>query len=478
MLLGTQQVEADDIALGDLRQQLVAVVDGRIVPAFLVHSDEPRFDEHRTVRTEPVAVLLLARGEIDSDRVEYRRHHLAGHRALPDQGIEPELVFLEHALEVVGVAGNRRRTDGLVRLLRVPGLGLENSCFVRHVPWAVTLRDDLADFVERDCRQRHGVGTHVGDQADVAFAGEFDAFIKTLGRAHRALRIETELARSFLLQRRSRERRRRITPTLLLRNGQRRQLAACGVKDGSLDIAGRAFVLEAELLYLVTFVGNQAGYERLLVLADVGLDRPVLAGLERFDLELAFDDHAECRALYAAGRKTGLDLLPEQRRKVETDEIIQRASRLLCADEIIGDIARMVDGFLHRMLRNLVKHDPVHRFGVQRILFPEQFDQVPGNGFALAIRVGREIQRVRLLQRTDDRIHVFFIALDDLVLHRETTVGIDGAFFGDEVANMAIRSHHLEIFSEIFADGLRLGWRFNDDQILGHRMKNRGQCRG
>ena len=103
---------------------------------------------------------------------------------------------------------------------------------------------------------------------------------------------------------------------------------------------------------------------------------------------------------------------------------------------------------------------------------------MPGDGLAFAVRVSREIERVGFLQRTNDRVDVFLAALDDLVLHCKFVIGVDGALLGYEVAHVAIGRHHLEILPEVFADGFRLRRRFDNDKILGHTMKNRGQCRG
>ena len=74
----------------------------------------------------------------------------------------------------------------------------------------------------------------------------------------------------------------------------------------------------------------------MFVLADVCLDRPVLASLECFDLQLALDDHTQSRALHPARGQTALHFFPQQGREVETDEVIKRAARLLCADEVVG----------------------------------------------------------------------------------------------------------------------------------------------
>ena len=138
----------------------------------------------------------------------------------------------------------------------------------------------------------------------------------------------------------------------------------------------------------------------------------------------------------------------------------------------------MFDRLLHGVFRNLVEDDAVHGLAVQRAFFFQQLDQVPGNGFAFAVGVSRQVERFGFLERAHNRVDVFLAALDDLVLHREIVVRIDGPFLGHQVPHVAVRRHHLEIRAEVFADGLRLGGRFYDDEILGHRMKNRGQCRG
>ena len=68
------------------------------------------------------------------------------------------------------------------------------------------------------------VGAHVGDQADIALAN-VDALVELLRQAHRALGGEAELARGLLLQRRGRERRRRVAPALLALDAEHSQCA-------------------------------------------------------------------------------------------------------------------------------------------------------------------------------------------------------------------------------------------------------------
>ena len=109
----------------------------------------------------------------------------------------------------------------------------------------------------------------------------------------------------------------------------------------------------------------------------------------------------------------------------------------------------MLDGFLDGALGDLVEDDAVHGLVVQRILFLEQLEQVPGNSLAFAIRVSREIQRVGFLQRAHDRVDVFLVALDDLVLHGEAILGVDRAFLRHEIAHVPVRGQDLEVLAEI-----------------------------
>ena len=136
-----------------------------------------------------------------------------------------------------------------------------------------------------------------------------------------------------------------------------------------LDLARSCLVFEAELFDLVAFVRNEPGRKRLLFLAQVGFDGPVLARLERLDLEFPLDDHPQGRALYATGRELRSHLSPQERRQVEAEKIVKRAPRLLRADQVAGNIPRVFDRFLDGVLRYFVKDDAMHRLAVQRAFF-------------------------------------------------------------------------------------------------------------
>jgi hypothetical protein len=229
-----------------------------------------------------------------------------------------------------------------------------------------------------------------------------------------------------------------------------------------------------ELLDLATFELGEPGRELRRVLLRLRLDCPVLARLEREDLFLALADHAQRRALHAPGgsaREAGL--LPEQRRDLEAHEVVERAARQVSLHELVGDRARVIDGFLHGVLRDLVEDAAVHVLAVERAGVAKQLVQVPGDRLALAVGVGREIQRVGLLHGARDRVDVLAVLVDQLPAHLEVARGVDGAFLGHEVADVAIGRHHLEVLAEVLLDGLGLGRRLDDDEVLGHVLKNK-----
>ena len=119
---------------------------------------------------------LLARHHVDGDGVEQRVRHLRGDRALPDERVQLVLVRVDLAFELRRQDGGGRRANGFVRFLRVARLGLVDARLFGHGFLAVFLLDDFAHLAHRVDREAQRVGTHVGDEADGAFA-EIDTFI-------------------------------------------------------------------------------------------------------------------------------------------------------------------------------------------------------------------------------------------------------------------------------------------------------------
>ena len=69
----------------------------------------------------------------------------------------------------------------------------------------------------------------------------------------------------------------------------------------------------------------------------------------------------------------------------------------------------------------------MHVLAVERVQLFQQLDQMPGDRLAFAVRVGRQVQRVGLLERARDRLHVLLV-LQDLIAHRELALQVDRAF--------------------------------------------------
>src|SRR5690606_22491790 len=96
---------------------------------------------------------------------------------------------------------------------------------------------------------------------------------------------------------------------------------------------------------------------------------------------------------------------------------------------------------------------------------------------ALAVRVGGQPDVVGTARGLGDGLHVLFVLLDQVVAHGEAVRGVDRAFLGDQVAHMPVGGQDGEVLAEVFVDRLGLGWRFDDEQVLGHGgAGTKGDC--
>ena len=176
------------------------------------------------------------------------------------------------------------------------------------------------------------------------------------------------------------------------------------------------------------------------------------------------------RALHAARGQPGANFLPQQRREIESHQEIERAPRLLRVHEIDRQLAGLRHRLADRVLGDLVEYDALYLLALECALGLQELVQVPRNGFALAVGVGREEQRFRLLQRARYGVDVLLVALDDLVLHREMVLRIDRALFRHQVPNMAVGGEDFEVLAEVLLDGLRLGRRLHDNEVAAQSV--------
>ena len=93
------------------------------------------------------------------------------------------------------------------------------------------------------------------------------------------------------------------------------------------------------------------------------------------------------------------------------------------------------------------------------------FKHMPGDGFTLTVRVGRQNQAVGTLERLGDVVEPAIGLGIDLPDHLEIGIRIDRSVLGREVADMAERRQDLVGGAQIFVDRLGLGRRFHNDDI-------------
>ncbi|MFK4666672.1 hypothetical protein ABIF76_007526 [Bradyrhizobium ottawaense] len=444
------------------RGQAAGVLVLLVVAAFLVEREEAVELDHLAGGAQLQRAGACLRRDVDGGALELGRFHLARDGALPDQLIKSRLIGVELAAHAVGAAGHVGRTDRFVRFLGVLGLGLVLARSVRHIGVAVILTDHLARLGDRLGGDLHAVGTHVSNESG-GLAADVDAFIEALGDAHRVRRRKAVFAAGFLLQRRGGEGRLRIAP-----GGLRvyRGHGVGGRLQRLLEVFGFRAGSDVEALDLLAVRAHETGLERIAARGEQGRDqRPIFTRDEFLDLELAVADEAQRHRLHAAGGAGARQLAPQHGGEGEADQIVQRAARHIGVDQRAVDLARMLHGVRDRLLGDGVEHHPLDLLVLQRALFLQHLQHVPGDGLALAIRVGGENQAVGVLQGLGDVVEPAGRLGVDLPDHLEIGVGIDGAVLRGQVADMAERGQNLIGRAQIFVDRLGFRRRLHNDDI-------------
>ena len=90
---------------------------------------------------------------------------------------------------------------------------------------------------------------------------------------------------------------------------------------------------------------------------------------------------------------------------------------------------------------------------------------MPGNGLALAVRIGCEVQGFGALQSAGDGRHLLGAAVIGFPGHRKIVFRPHRAILGRQIADMAVGGQDGELVAQIFIDRLGLGGRFDDDDI-------------
>ena len=377
-----------------------------------------------------VAAVRGGAADPHRDRLPDGVLHLRGDRAHPDQLVEPELL--------AGQAGLRgrlerlaRRADRLVRLLGVLDLARVGAGRVGEVLGAVELAHLRPGRLDRAVGQRGRVGAHVGDEA---------VLVETLRHRHGHRGRHAELAARLLLERGGAERRvgRAAVGLGLHRADVVRRVAervdqalgggAVEVDPAALLLLEQAVVAEVGAARDPDVVDRvQLAREHPRVLGGPGvegaLEVPVGRDPERHPLALAVDDQPGRDGLHPAGGQAGHDLLPEDRADLVAVEAVEDAARLLGLDEVHVELARVLGGLEDRGLGDLVEDHPLDR---DALLGLELVEQVPGDGLALAVLVGGEVELVGVLEQRLELGDVLLLVARHDVVGLEAVVDVDG----------------------------------------------------
>ena len=459
-------VTASDCALQRVarahRRQAAGILVLLVVAAFLIEREEAVELDDLAGGAQVQRAAADLRRDVDRGALQLGGFHLARDGALPDQLVEPGLVGIELAAHAVGAARHVGRADRFVRFLRVLGLGLVLARRVRHIGVAVILADHLAGLGDRGRIDLHAVGTHISNEAG-GLAADVDAFIEPLRDPHGVRRRKADLRLASccsveVVKGACGLRRAGLASTAVTRVG--------GGFERLLEVLGFRAGADVEALDLLAVGADQTRLEGIAARRQQRRDqRPIFARHEFLDLELAVADQPQRHRLHAAGRAGARQLAPQHGREGEADQIVQRAARHIGVDQRAVDLARMLHRVRDRLLGDGVEHHALDLVVLERALLLQHLQHVPGDGFALAIRVGREDQAVGALQGLGDVIEPAGRLGIDLPDHLEIGVGIDGAVLGREVADMAERGQNLVGRAQILVDRLGLRRRLHNDDI-------------
>ena len=332
--------------------------------------------------------------------------------------------------------------------------GIESRLLRQHVGLAAIIAGDhVAHGGHGFAGDLHAIGPHVGDVA---------IFIQVLRNPHGVAGTEAQPARCFLLQGRCGERRRRVA---VHRFGLHRPHGKAILLNGFPRSIG-CNIVQIKLRQFLAIQHREARLEGGAIGGNhLGFHAPIFARLVRFDLALAFHHQAQRHRLHAARALGTGQLAPQHRRKREAHQIIQRAPRQIGIDQRLIEIARRLHGLGDSGLGDFIERHPARPTLGQRALVFQPFQQMPADRLPLAIRIGRQDHTVRPLRRLANGGELLGTVRRNLPRHGEILGGVHRAVAGRQIAHMAKAGQHLIVAAEIFVDGLRLGRRFNDNEL-------------
>ena len=425
--------------------------------------------------------------EVDGGAVHARVGHLGGDRAVPYEAVESQFLPVQQSFDALRCPRDSGGANGFVRLLRQLGLRA-----VAPGPLMVVVAEGSSDvaarFTQRLLGERHGVGSHVGDQPLAVAAAEVDAFVQPLCDPHRLARGHAQTPARRLLQRRGGEGRRRTLPGGLPvdRVDSPRNRAhgpGCDPVGGLPVEHDRASFRERLPGDRVEVPGGRdpaptdtREHRREFEVArrQRRTRTPVLGHPKAQAFLFTVHHQPQRDALHPARAQLGAHLLPEDGGQAVAEEPVQHAARLLRPDQSPVHLAGVGERLADGGAGDLVEGDPP--YGHPRF---EHLHQVPADRFALAVLIGREEDLVRALEQPVQLAHISAALLGDDVdgsepirrVHGQPAPGLvphggrDLAGGPGQVTDVAVGGRDPVLRPEEPLDGLRLRGRLDDHQL-------------
>ena len=180
----------------------------------------------------------------------------------------------------------------------------------------------------------------------------------------------------------------------------------------------------------------------VLLYDEDGIETVERLGDEVLYLALALNDEPHRHRLHASGRECGLHLAPQHGRELEADEAVEHAARLLRIDKIHVEMSRMLYGVKDGGLRDFVEDDA----GGLCLVKPQHLAQMPRDGFSLAVFIGCQPHLVGFLHLAAQLADELLFLFRYLILRLQCGE-IDADLLLLQIADVAVRRHHLEILS-------------------------------
>ena len=184
--------------------------------------------------------------------------------------------------------------------------------------------------------------------------------------------------------------------------------------------------------------------------------------------------------MHTSGAEPWHDLLPQHGRHLVAVETVEHAAGFLSVDEVTVELTRVVECAEDCLLGDLVEDHALH--GNLRV---QHLEQVPRDGFALAILICCEVELVAFLEKRLELLDLIFLVGRDNVERLEVVVDVDAhaaplfALVGSgdvggvarKISDVTDRGLHDEIVAKVLRNLLGLCGALHDNKCR-HELGN------